>query len=113
MDKTKSRKCNVGSKAAKAVTVPVNKKGSAAPAPKKRRNEAAVPIGTALANATAVGATKNKIVVTRVTSENAPGRYVRTEERLYYDQTPRICAGLRKAVLPSEKSKARGEGNGK
>ena len=44
MDKTKSRKCKVGSKAAKAVTVPVNKKGSAAPAPKRRRNEAAVPM---------------------------------------------------------------------
>lgn len=103
MDKTKSRKCNVGSKAAKVVTVPVNKKGSAAPAPKKRRNEAAVPIGTALANATAVGATKNKIVVTRVTSENAPGRYVRTEERLYYDQTPENMRRIAKSGITVRK----------
>lgn len=103
MDKTKSRKCNVRSKAAKAVTVPVNKKGSAAPAPKKRRNEAAVPIGTALANATAVGATKNKIVVTRVTSENAPGRYVRTEERLYYDQTPENMRRIAKSGITVRK----------
>lgn len=103
MDKTKSRKCNVGSKAAKVVTVPVNKKGSAAPAPKKRRNEAAVPIGTALANATAVGAKKNKIVVTRVTSENAPGRYVRTEERLYYDQTPENMRRIAKSGITVRK----------
>ena len=103
MAKTKSRKCNVGSKAEKAVTVPVNKKGSAAPAPKKRKIEAAVPIGTALANATAVGATKNKIVVTRVTSENAPGRYVRTEERLYYDQTPENMRRIAKSGITVRK----------
>ena len=71
--------------------------------PKKRKIEAAVPIGTALANATAVGATKNKIVVTRVTSENAPGRYVRTEERLYYDQTPENMRRIAKSGITVRK----------
>ena len=103
MDKTKSRKCNVGSRAAKAAAVPANRKGSAATVTKKRKSEAAVPIGTALANATAVGATKNKIVVTRVTSENAPGRYVRTEERLYYDQTPENMRRIAKSGITVRK----------
>ena len=57
----------------------------------------------ALANATAVGATKNKIVVTRVTSENAPGRYVRTEERLYYDQTPENMRRIAKSGITVRK----------
>lgn len=103
MVKAKNRKSNTGSGAAKAAAVPANQKGSAATVTKKRKSEAAVPIGTALANATAVGATKNKIVVTRVTSENAPGRYVRTEERLYYDQTPENLRKLSKSGMTVRK----------
>lgn len=99
MVKAKNRKSNTGSVAAKAAAVPANRKGSAATVTKKRKSEAAVPIGTALVNATAVGATKNKIVVTRVTSKNAPGRYVRTEERLYYDQTPENLRKLSKSGM--------------
>ena len=83
--------------------VPANRKGGAATVTKKRKSKAAVPIGTALANATAVGATKNKIVVTRVTSENSPGRYVRTEERLYYDQTPENLRKLSKSGMTVRK----------
>ena len=103
MVKAKNRKSNTGSRAAKAAAVPANRKGSAATLTKKRKSEAAVPIGTALANATAVGATKNKIVVTRVTSKNAPGRYVRTEERLYYDQTPENLRKLSKSGMTVRK----------
>ena len=103
MVKAKNRKSNTGSGAAKAAAVPANRKDSAVTVTKKRKSEAVVPIGTALANATAVGATKNKIVVTRVTSKNAPGRYVRTEERLYYDQTPENLRKLSKSGMTVRK----------
>lgn len=107
MVKAKNRKSNTGSGAAKAAAVSVNRKDSAATVTKKRKSEAAVPIGMALANATAVGATKNKIVVTRVTSENSPGRYVRTEERLYYDQTPENLRKLSKSGISVRKIEGR------
>ncbi len=100
-----TKKCSKtrGSVIRTTAAVPANRKGSAATVTKKRKSEAAVPIGTALANATAVGATKNKIVVTRVTSENSPGRYVRTEERLYYDQTPENLRKLSKSGMSVRK----------
>lgn len=44
--------------------------------------------------ATEVHMTKNKIVVTRVTSESKPGRYVKTETRDYLDYTPDTVAAL-------------------
>ena len=92
-----TKKCSKtrGSVIRTTAAVPANRKGSAATVTKKRKSEAAVPIGTALANATAVGATKNKIVVTRVTSENSPG--------LYYDQTPENLRKLSKSGMSVRK----------
>ena len=77
--------------------------GQCSTRPEEAEERSSRPHGMALANATAVGATKNKIVVTRVTSENAPGRYVRTEERLYYDQTPENMRRIAKSGITVRK----------
>lgn len=74
---------------------------------KTARGGVAIPIERALANATAVGATKNKIVVTRITSQNVPGRYMKHEERLYYDQTPENMRKVSQSGLSVRKIEAK------
>lgn len=61
------------------------------------------------AGASSISMTKNKIIVTRINSRNAPGEYVKTETRTYFDKTPenlRVAAEAESKAVKGGKFKS-------